>query len=43
MPNTIDYSTRKSDKLAIYIGLDSIKTNGNDSAKNGYQVGAGNS
>ena len=42
-PNAIDYSTRKLDQSAMYIGLDSIKTDGDDGAKNGHQVGAGTS
>ena len=42
-PNAIDYSTRKLDKSAMYIGLDNIKTDCDDGAKNGHQVGAGTS
>ena len=42
-PNAIDYSTRKSDKSAMYIGLDSIKTDVDDGVKSGHQVGAGTS
>ena len=42
-PNSIEHPTRKSDIIAMYVGLNSIKTNNGDGVKSGHQVGAGTS
>ena len=42
-PNSIEHPTRKLDLIAMFVGLDSIKTDGDDGAKIGHQVGAGTS
>ena len=38
MPNYIEYPIRKLDPIAMFIGLDSIKTKGGNRAKIVHQV-----
>ena len=38
-PNSIEHPTRKLDLIAMFIGLDSIKTKGGNRAKIVHQVG----